>query len=159
MADSDRPLEQTRDILGDLIAFPTESADSNLDLIAYAAERLEACGAAVEYSHDATAQKANLYATLWPDRDGGIVLSGHTDVVPANASEWTSDPYAMRDDGERLYGRGACDMKGFVAAALAMAPQYARLDLARPVHFAFTYEEETGCLGAWAHPHNPLTDP
>lgn len=141
-------LSQTRTSLGDLIAFPTESADSNLDLIAYAADRLEACGATIEYSHDATAQKANLFATLGPDRDGGIVLSGHTDVVPANPSEWTSDPYEMRDDGERLFGRGACDMKGFVAAALAMAPRYAKLDLKRPVHFAFTYEEETGCLGA-----------
>ena len=141
-------LAETRTILGDLIAFPTVSADPNLDLIAYAAERLDACGARIEYAHDATAEKANLFATLGPERDGGIVLSGHTDVVPADAHEWASDPFRIRDDGERLYGRGACDMKGFIAAALAMAPRYAALDLVRPVHFAFTYEEETGCLGA-----------
>ena len=148
MADKTAVLNETRTILGDLIAFPTISPDSNLDLIAYTAERLEACGARIEFSHDATAQKANLFATLGPERDGGIVLSGHTDVVPANPAEWTADPFAMRDDGERLFGRGACDMKGFVAAALAMAPRYAALDLEKPVHFAFTYEEETGCLGA-----------
>ena len=133
MSATDSPLAATRDILGDLIAFPTISPDSNLDLIAYAAERLEACGARLEYSHDATAKKANLFATLGPERDGGIVLSGHTDVVPADPGEWTSDPFTMRDDDERLFGRGACDMKGFVAATLAMAPRYAALDLKKRV--------------------------
>jgi acetylornithine deacetylase len=135
-------------VLADLIAFPTVSADSNLDLIAYAADRLTDCGASIELSKCPTGEKVNLFATLGPDRNGGIVLSGHTDVVPANADEWTADPFQMVDDGARLFGRGACDMKGFVAAALAMAPRYAALDLRRPLHFAFTYEEETGCLGA-----------
>ena len=113
---------ETQSILADLIAFPTVSADSNLDLIAYAAERLADCGATIDISHDPSGAKANLFATLGPDLDGGIVLSGHTDVVPANPDEWTSDPFTMRDDGDRLFGRGACDMKGFVAASLAMAP-------------------------------------
>ena len=98
--------------------------------------------------HGAQGGKANLFATIGPWRDGGIVLSGHTDVVPADEAEWTSDPFVLRDDGARLYGRGTCDMKGFVAAAIAMAPVYAALPLARPVHFAFTYDEEVGCLGA-----------
>lgn len=148
MTDNAAALDQTKAILGDLIAFPTVSADSNLDLIAYAAERLEDCGADIEFSHDPSGSKANLFATIGPDEGGGIVLSGHTDVVPANPDEWTAFPYEMRDDGKRLFGRGACDMKGFVAAALALAPRYAKLNLEKPVHFAFTYEEETGCLGA-----------
>jgi acetylornithine deacetylase len=147
MSDS-ADLAQTQQILADLVAFPTVSADSNLDLIAYAADRLESCGAKIEFSRDETGTKANLFATLGPDVDGGIVLSGHTDVVPANRDEWTADPFEMRERDGRLYGRGTSDMKGFVAAALAMAPAYAELDLRRPVHFAFTYEEETGCLGA-----------
>ena len=141
-------MNDTKSILADLIAFETVSADSNLDLIAYAADRLESCGAKLEMSRDLSGQKANLFATLGPDRDGGIVLSGHTDVVPANPDEWSTDPFQMFDAGEQLFGRGACDMKGFVAAALAMAPRYAKLNLKRPLHFAFTYEEETGCLGA-----------
>ena len=141
-------LDETRGILADLIAFPTVSADSNLDLIAYAAELLGALGARLSILRDETGQKASLFATLGPEGDGGIVLSGHTDVVPADPSEWVSDPFRLREEGGRLYGRGACDMKGFIAAALAMAPRYAALPLARPVHFALTYDEEVGCFGA-----------
>lgn len=141
-------IDRTKQIMADLIAFPSVSADSNLELIDYAANRLEACGARVEVSKDATGLKANLFATLGPDTGDGIVLSGHTDVVPANAKEWTGDPFVMREADDRLFGRGACDMKGFVAASMAMAPEFAQLDLKKPIHFAFTYEEETGCLGA-----------
>lgn len=143
-----KALDETTAILGDLIAFPTVSGASNLDLMTYAAESLQGSGAKIEFNHHPNGEQANLFATLGPDEDGGIVLSGHTDVVPANPDEWTANPYDMHDDGERLFGRGACDMKGFVAAALAMAPRYAQLDLKQPVHFAFTYDEETGCLGA-----------
>ena len=142
------PIAETRQILADLVAFPTVSSESNLALIAYAADRLSACGARVEILRDETGAKANLFASLGPERDGGIVLSGHTDVVPANESEWRSDPFRLREADGRLYGRGTCDMKGFIAATLAMAPLYARLDLARPIHFAFTFDEEVGCLGA-----------
>lgn len=141
-------IEETKAILGDLIAFPTVSADSNLELIAYAADRLAHCGARITMSRDATGHKANIFATLGPEEDGGIVLSGHSDVVPVEGQDWTSDPFAMTEADGKLYGRGACDMKGFIAAALAMAPHYAGLDLKRPVHFAFTYDEEVGCLGA-----------
>ena len=148
---SDQPtaaIEQTKAVLRDLIAFPTVSADSNLDLVDYAANRLDACGAKVLVSHDTSASKANLFATIGPERGDGVVLSGHTDVVPAVAGDWTSNPFEMREADGRLYGRGACDMKGFVAAALAMAPKFAASDLARPVHFSLTYDEEVGCLGA-----------
>lgn len=139
-------IDETKAILGDLIAFPTVSSDGNLELIAYAAERLTACGATISISRDEEGRKANLFATMGPEIDGGIVLSGHTDVVPADG-EWTSDPFTMREAGNLIYGRGACDMKGFIAAALALAPHYAQADLKRPVHFAFTYDEEVGCLG------------
>ena len=143
-------LDDTKVILGDLIAFPTISADSNLDLIAYAAERLADCGARVKISKDETGTKANLFASLGPDIDGGIVLSGHSDVVPVAGQDWTSDPFKMIERDGKLFGRGSCDMKGFIAASLALAPEFAALDLKRPVHFAFTYDEEVGCLGGKA---------
>ena len=143
-------LQNTDDLLGKLIAFPTISSDSNLELIGFAAEKLERLGARVRVSPDETGAKANLFATLGPETDGGIVLSGHSDVVPVTGQDWTSDPFSMHEDEGRLFGRGACDMKGFIAASLAMAEHYAALPLARPVHFAFTHDEETGCLGAKA---------
>ncbi len=143
-------LETTRKILGDLIAYPTVSADSNLELIAYCADYLEGLGARVTVSKDATGTKANLFASLGPDIDGGIVLSGHSDVVPVAGQDWTSHPFTMAERDGKLFGRGACDMKGFLAATLALAPDYAALDLKRPVHFAFTYDEEVGCLGGKA---------
>src|SRR5690606_1743060 len=141
---------RTSQILGDLIAFPTVSSDSNLELITYAADLLSDAGATISLSRDETGTKANLFATLGPAGDGGIVLSGHSDVVPANPEEWSSDPFEMPRRGDRLYGRGTCDMKGFIAAAIAMAPRFADVDLARPLHFALTYDEEVGCFGARA---------
>lgn len=140
-------ISETRSILADLVAFPTVSSDSNLALIAYAADRLNNCGARVSVMRDQSGTKANLFASIGPECDGGIVLSGHTDVVPADREEWQSDPFSLREADGCLYGRGTCDMKGFIAAALAMAPHYASLDLRRPVHFAFTFDEEVGCLG------------
>lgn len=141
-------LETTKQILSDLIAFPTVSVDSNLDMIVYLAARLKDCGAKVEIFHDATGKKANLFATLGPAVDGGIVLSGHTDVVPVTDQDWSSDPFVMEERDGRLYGRGTCDMKGFIAATVAMAPHFAQRVTDTPVHFAFTYDEETGCIGA-----------
>ncbi|MBP1849493.1 acetylornithine deacetylase [Rhizobium halophytocola] len=141
-------LAATRDILADLIGYPTVSFDGNLALIAYAAGRLSDCGARISIMPDETGQKANLFASLGPEIDGGIVLSGHTDVVPAEESEWQSNPFELREADDLLFGRGTCDMKGFIAATLAMAPHYAALDLKRPVHFAFTFDEEVGCFGA-----------
>jgi len=141
-------LDQTIATLKDLIAFPTISTDSNLAMIEHLADRLEAVGADVEIMKDPSGTKANLWATLGPDTDGGIVLSGHTDVVPVQDQPWTCDPFSMTEKDGRLYGRGACDMKGFIAACLTLAPQLARAASTRPIHFAFTHDEETGCIGA-----------
>ncbi len=139
---------RTCEILGDLIAFPTLSSDSNHALIAYAAGLLEDCGARVDLSSSPCGTKANLFATLGPEVDGGILLSGHSDVVPVTDQDWSSDPFVMEERDGRLYGRGTCDMKGFIAACLAMAPTYAAQVSTRPMHFAFTYDEEIGCFGA-----------
>lgn len=143
-------LSETKRILGDLIGFPTISTDSNLDMLFYIRDYLEPLGARVDLFHDASGKKANLFATIGPDVDGGIILSGHADVVPVADQPWTTDPFIMDDRDGKLFGRGACDMKGFIAATLAMAPYYAQLDLKRPVHFAFTHDEEVGCIGATA---------
>ncbi|MBE3638389.1 acetylornithine deacetylase [Mangrovicoccus algicola] len=141
-------LDLCRRHLGELIAFPTVSADPNMEAIAWIAERLEAAGARVEVMADATGRKANLYAVLGGDGPGGILLSGHSDVVPVTDQDWSTDPFAMTERDGRLYGRGACDMKGFIAACLASLD---RLKAARrPIHFAFTHDEEVGCLGAQA---------
>ncbi|MEK6216707.1 MAG: M20/M25/M40 family metallo-hydrolase, partial [Boseongicola sp.] len=115
-------LARTREILGDLIAFPTISPDSNLGMIAYLANRLEDLGASIDVFHDETGKKANLFATLGPATDGGILLSGHTDVVPVTDQNWSHDPFEMIEHDGRLYGRGSCDMKGFIAAVIAMTP-------------------------------------
>lgn len=141
-------LERSIEILGELIAFPTISADQNLDLIAYARALLEEAGAHVDVITNSDGSKANLFATIGPDIAGGLVLSGHTDVVPVAGQDWTSDPFTLRQQENRLFGRGTCDMKGFIALCLALAPDIAALPLKRPIHFAFTYDEEVGCLGA-----------
>lgn len=141
-------LDEAKRILADLIAFPTVSVDSNLEMVAYIAAYLEDVGARVEIWHDPTGAKANLFATLGPEVDGGLVLSGHCDVVPVADQDWASDPFDMVERDGRLYGRGTCDMKGFLAASLAMAPRFAAMPRSRPIHYAFTYDEETGCVGA-----------
>ena len=141
-------LETTKSILADLIAFPTVSYDSNLDMIDHIAGCLEQHGARVDVFKDETGHKANLFATIGPDGDGGLVLSGHSDVVPVTDQDWTGDPFQMVECEGKLFGRGTCDMKGFIAATLAMAPEFAKAPLTRPIHFAFTHDEETGCIGA-----------
>ena len=139
---------RAQSILQHLIAFPTISADSNLAMIAWMAEHLENQGARVFLDTENTGTKANLFATLGPESGGGILLSGHTDVVPVADQDWATDPFVLHEDQGRLYGRGACDMKGFIAATLALAETVDAAALTRPLHFAFTYDEETGCLGA-----------
>ena len=143
-------LDDTVDLLKTLVAHPTVSADSNLAMVDDLATRLEDVGARVEVFADPTGRKANLFATLGPEGDCGLVLSGHTDVVPVADQAWSSDPFVLREEDGRLYGRGTCDMKGFIAAAVVMARDHAALPLRRPLHFAFTYDEEVGCLGARA---------
>lgn len=141
-------LKTTTDLLGELIALPTISSDSNLEMIALLANRLGDLGAEVDIQTDATGTKANLLARIGPEEPGGIMLSGHSDVVPVEDQDWSTDPFTMHRADGRLYGRGTCDMKGFIAAAVAMAPRFAARDLRRPVTFAFTHDEEVGCLGA-----------
>jgi len=143
-------LTQTKALLKELIAFPTVSTDSNLELIQWIADQLTSVGASVEVYIDPTGTKANLFATIGPNIDGGIVLSGHSDVVPVADQNWTHDPFDMVEKDGKLFGRGSCDMKGFIAATLAMAPKFAAAPLKRPIHFAFTHDEETGCIGGRA---------
>jgi acetylornithine deacetylase len=132
-----------------LVAFDTTSRNSNLELIQYIRDYLGDFGVESTLVPNAEGTKANLFATIGPDREGGVVLSGHTDVVPVDGQPWTTDPWTLteKDDGN-LYARGTCDMKGFVAACLANVPAFQRARLKVPMHFAFSYDEEIGCLGA-----------
>lgn len=141
-------LEETALILGNLVGFPTVTSEPNLELIDYLADRLDGLGADIRLTHDESGSKANLFATIGPFEDGGVVLSGHSDVVPAAEPDWTGDPFvAMRRD-HCIYGRGTADMKGFLACALAMAAEFATAPLRKPVHIAVTFDEEVGCRGA-----------
>lgn len=135
-------------LLRRLISFDTTSRNSNLALIEYLRDSLADYGVDSTLYRDADGGKANLYATFGPADVGGLMLSGHTDVVPVDGQDWSSDPFALREESGLLYGRGACDMKGFIAVAMALLPLLKRHDLRRPVHFAFTFDEEVGCLGA-----------
>jgi acetylornithine deacetylase len=146
---SDRSLEaRAISHLQRLVAFDTTSRVSNLELIAYVEAELGRLGVPVRRIANAEGTKANLLATLGPQAEGGVVLSGHTDVVPVDGQAWTGNPFELTRRGDRLYGRGTCDMKGFLALMLAAAPTLAAAPLARPVHLAFSYDEEIGCLGA-----------
>jgi acetylornithine deacetylase len=141
-------LEDAVLILGDLVGFPTVTSESNLDLIEYLVERLEPLGADIRLTHDRTGSKANLFATLGPPIDGGVILSAHSDVVPADEPDWTDEPFVAIRRDRRIYGRGTADMKGFLACALAMASELTAASLNRPVHLAVTFDEEVGCRGA-----------
>ena len=135
------------DITKELIAFDTTSRLSNLALIEWAQQLLERAGARCRRSYDASGKKANLFATFGPGSDGGYVLSGHTDVVPVDGQDWSSDPFKAEIRGDRLFGRGACDMKGFIGVALSLVPEIAKAALKRPIHFALSHDEEVGCTG------------
>ena len=137
------PLELVRR----LISFDTTSRGSNLPLIDFAQELLEAGGARCRRTFDESRSKANLFASLGPDEPGGYVLSGHTDVVPVDGQDWSSDPFKPEVREDKLFGRGACDMKGFVGVALAMVPEISTAKLNKPIHFALSYDEEVGCNG------------
>ncbi len=130
-----------------LVGFPTVSRDSNLELIHFVRDRLTALGADARLTYNDARSKANLFATLGPRAAPGIVLSGHTDVVPVDGQAWDTDPFKVVEKNGRLYGRGTADMKSFVAVVLALAPEFARRGLTTPIHFAFSYDEEVGCIG------------
>jgi acetylornithine deacetylase len=137
----------SRALLEKLIGFATVSRESNLALIGFIREYLENQGIECELFYNDERTKANLFATIGPRDRGGIALSGHTDVVPVDGQAWTVDPFRMIEKAGRLYGRGTADMKGFLASVLAAVPEFARRDLKLPVHLAFSYDEEVGCLG------------
>ncbi|MEM7375918.1 MAG: acetylornithine deacetylase [Pseudomonadota bacterium] len=143
-------IDSTVTWLRELVAFQSVSSHGNLDIAECVAARLSDVGARVELLPNRAGDKANVYATLGPDTDGGIVLSGHLDVVPVADQDWSTNPFELTAIGDRLHGRGSCDMKGFIAACLDLAPVFAEAATARPVHFAFTYDEEVGCLGGRA---------
>ena len=135
-----------REMIERLVAIPTVSRDSNLVLIEFVERYLETHGVTSTRVHNADGSKASLFATVGPQVAGGVVLSGHTDVVPIDDQDWDTDPFEVVERDGRLFGRGTCDMKSFYAIALALVPEMQRLQ--RPLHFALSYDEEIGCLGA-----------
>lgn len=130
-----------------LIAFPTVSRDGNLDLIDYVRRFLSGFGVSSLLVHNEDGRKANLWATIGPAHQPGIVLSGHTDVVPVEGQAWTTDPFRLERRGGNLYGRGTADMKGFIACCLRAAERATGRKLHTPIHLAFSYDEEIGCVG------------
>jgi len=148
MAGSVVPVDEALGLLDVLIAYDTVALTPNLDLIDDVRYRLETLGASVVLTYDDSGTKANLFATIGPNVNGGVVLSGHSDVVPVDPADWTTPPFTADRRHGRGYGRGAADMKGFVACVLAMAPTYAELDLTVPIHVALTFDEEDGFHGA-----------
>jgi acetylornithine deacetylase len=137
-----------REMLARLVAFPSVSSSSNLEIICFCRDWLARHGIESRLVRSAEGDKANLYASIGPMVEGGVVLSGHTDVVPVEGQVWTSDPWTLTERDGRLYGRGTCDMKGFDALVLALVPEMVRAPLKRPIHLALSYDEEVGCCGA-----------
>src|ERR1700741_3893367 len=138
------------DLIRRLVGFDTVSIHSNLALIHYVRDYLRDLGIESRLTFDAEGKKANLLAAIGPAVPGGIVLSGHTDVVPVAGQPWESDPFAVIERDNRLYGRGPSDMKSFVPMALALAPEFQAARLRVPIYFALSYDEEVGCLGVGA---------
>lgn len=142
------PSLTTTEMLQRLVAFDTTSRNSNLELIGFVRSWLDAHGVAYRVSTDAAGRKANLHAVIGPHTAGGIALSGHVDTVPVDGQAWSRDPFTLHAQDGRLYGRGAADMKGFVASCLAAVPDLQARALARPVHLFITFDEETTMEGA-----------
>lgn len=143
-----REIDPALDILRTLVAFDTTSRLSNIALIEWVETYLDGHGAAHRRVPSPDGAKANLIATIGPNVAGGVVLSGHTDVVPVDGQTWSSDPFTLAERDGRVFGRGTCDMKGFLALALAAVPALITAGPRRPVHLALSYDEEVGCLGA-----------
>lgn len=156
-------MNSSRDLLAALIAFDTTSRESNLQLIEFVRDYLARLDVPCELIFNEERSKANLFATLGPDDRPGIVLSGHTDVVPVDAQPWTVAPFELSEKDGKLYGRGTADMKGYIACVLAAVPELLAAPLRLPVHIALSYDEEVGCLGVRSllaeleqRPHKPL---
>jgi acetylornithine deacetylase len=142
-----RPSENSIDMIRRLVGYDTTSRDSNMPLIDWVRDYLAGHGVDSTLIRDDTGTKANLFATLGPQDPPGICLSGHTDVVPVDGQDWDSDPFDLTEKDGRLYGRGTCDMKGFLAIALALVPEFQRRGLQTPLHLAMSHDEEVGCRG------------
>jgi acetylornithine deacetylase len=138
----------TTELLARLVSFDTTSRNSNLPLIAFIRDYLDGFGVPYRVSTDASGQKANLHAIIGPQEAGGLAFSGHVDTVPVDGQAWTADPFALRRQDGKLFARGSCDMKGFVAACLAAVPDFQACALVRPLHLFISYDEEVGCGGA-----------
>ncbi len=138
---------QINELLAKLVSFPTISSDSNLALINFIAQYLKTLGIESQLIHNEEKTKANLYAVVGPKDKPGIMLSGHTDVVPVAGQDWTADPFILRDQNDLLIGRGSADMKGFIACVLSMLGTIDQQKLITPIHLAFSYDEEIGCIG------------
>ena len=137
------------EILAKLVSFPVLGGQSNLSILHWIKDYLESYGVKVILVPNKTENKASLHCRIGPAIDGGVILSGHMDVVPVVGQEWTTDPFVLTDKGDgKWYGRGSCDMKGFLACCLAVVPQMVSIDLKKPIYFAFSYDEEIGCLAA-----------
>ena len=141
-------LSNARQILEDLVAFPTISSESNMALIEYVENYCESLGIKSVRVTDAKQHKAALYTQVGPNIDGGVILSGHTDVVPVDGQSWDSDPFVLAERDGKLFGRGTCDMKGFIALSLAALPLALEKSLKRPLQIALSYDEEIGLTGA-----------
>jgi acetylornithine deacetylase len=141
------PLAAAKELLARLVAFDTTSHKSNLPLIRFVEGYLRQHGVESTLVPTSDGQKASLFATIGPTGVGGVALSGHTDVVPVEGQAWSTDPFTLVERDGRLYGRGTCDMKGYVACVLAVVPELRARSLATPVHIAFSYDEEVGCTG------------
>lgn len=138
-----------QEILSKLVAFPVLGGEGNLSIIHWIQAYIEDLGVKTFLVPHPDGNKASLHCRIGPDKEGGIILSGHTDVVPVEGQEWQTDPFVLTDKGDDLlYGRGSCDMKGFIACCLAVLPDMVKADLKKPIYFAFSYDEEVGCLAA-----------
>src|SRR5437588_2219844 len=138
---------KSKEILEALVGFDTVSRNSNLDLIAWVETYLDKLGVKHQRIYDETGKKSNLWATLGPQNVPGYILSGHTDVVPVDDQTWTDSPFKLTERDGKLYGRGSTDMKGYVACCLAAVPDMLKANLKKPLHLAFSYDEEVGCWG------------
>ena len=137
------------EILSKLVSFPVLGGQSNLNILTWIKEYIESYGVEVHLVQNKKENKASLYCRIGPPIDGGVILSGHMDVVPVEGQEWTSDPFILTDKGDgKLYGRGSCDMKGFLACCLAVLPKMIDKKFKKPIYFAYSYDEEVGCVAA-----------
>ena len=141
-------IEQTKQMISKLVGFNTVSKESNLNLIDFVAEYLKSYKIKANLISDQNNRKANLYASVGPNVEGGIILSGHTDVVPIDGQLWNSDPFQLTEKNKLLFGRGTCDMKSFIAIGLTLIPDMLVAKIKKPIHFALSYDEEIGCAGA-----------